>query len=713
MPVRSTVRCYCALIVSLAGLLAMASITQAADEQAGALPLKKIVLYNAGVGYFQRSAEVEGTRQVDLRFNADDINDLLKSLVLEDLGGGQISTVTYGSRDPITRTLKTFAIDLTDRPTLFDLLGQIRGEQVEIEAPNKISGTIIGVEKRKHQVKDETIETEFLNLLTEQGLRSFALSTVTAIKLSNPQLDKELRQALSLLALAHSTDKKTVSLHFAGNGKRPVRVGYIQQMPIWKTSYRLVLSDNDPPFLQGWSIVENTTEDDWKDVSLTLVSGRPISFVMNLYQPLYVPRPEVEPELFASLRPQTYGQDLAEREQVFRRQAGDLGANANRDRGVDGLGRKAMSANPAPPAAPAYGAAGATSDMFRSRQLQDAKSAEKQSLLSLQQGVQSVAEASNVGELFQYEIGTPVTLPRQQSAMLPIVNSSVKGEKVSIYNQAVQAKHPLSGLRFTNSTNLHLMQGPITVFDGGAYAGDARIEDLQPGTERLISYALDLDTEVAPEYKNSPDELVSVRIVKGVVWTSRKFQRSQQFTIKNSGKKSKKVLVELPYDPNWKLVTPDKPTEKTRDQYRFAVTAEAGKPAKLVVDEEQINQQQIALSNLDDNTIVLYTRSKVVSEPVKQALAEVVKRKQALALAMAEQQQLEQQVKVIEQEQSRIRQNMEQLDRKSDLYGRYVKKFSDQEDQVEKLRDQIQAVQQRVAEQRKSLDEYLRTLDVG
>src|SRR5581483_3372351 len=194
------------------------------------------------------------------------------------------------------------------------------------------------------------------------------------------------------------------------------------------------------------------------------------------------------------------------------------------------------------------------------------------------------------------------------------VNSAVKGEKVSIYNQAVQAKHPLSGLRFTNSTDLHLMQGPITVFDGGAYAGDARIEDLQPGTERLISYALDLDTEVSPESQGSPMELVSVRIIKGAVSTSQKQRRTNEFTIKNSGGKAKKVLVELPNDPNWKLIAPEKPAEKTRNLYRFAVTAERGKPAKLKGEEEQTIQQQIALTNIDDNTIVIYTKSKVVSD---------------------------------------------------------------------------------------------------
>ena len=221
-------------------------------------------------------------------------------------------------------------------------------------------------------------------------------------------------------------------------------------------------------------------------------------------------------------------------------------------------------------------------------------------------GIQAAVQAANVGNLFKYVIATPVSLPRQQSAMLPIANADVKGEKLDIYNAAVQAKHPLYGLRFTNTTDLYLMQGPITVFDGGVYAGDARIEDLPPGGERLISYGIDLDTEVAPETKSQPEELLSVHLLKGTMVTERKYVRSQEYTVKNSGKKAKTVLVEYPIDAAWKLVAPEKPTEKTRDLYRFAVEAKPGEPAKLTIDQERAERQQIALTNMDDNTIQFY-----------------------------------------------------------------------------------------------------------
>jgi hypothetical protein len=693
-----------AAAISVTGLVGAAA---AADEKPSDLPLKRVVLFSSGVGFYEHNGQIEGDGHVDLKFRVDDINDLLKSMVLQDFGGGKISTVNYASKEPITKALQSFAIDLTQNPTLADLLKQIRGEKVQVEAPTPIVGTIVGVEKRKVKVdKEEAIEQDFLNLLTDEGLRSINLESVSRIKLLDERLNSELNQALQILATAHATDKKTVTLNFLGQGKRDVKVGYIQESPIWKTSYRLVLKDDEKPFLQGWAIVENSTEQDWNDVNLTLISGRPISFVMDLYQPLYVQRPEVKPELYASLRPQTYGQDLARKEAEFVEAATEAppppaGPMAGRQlaRARAGGGRGVMAGG-------GFGGAGFGRADFATP---DAKLAD----MDLAQGVQSLAQAGDVGELFQYAIATPVKLPRQQSAMLPIVNESVDGTKVSIYNQNVQAKHPLNGLRLKNTTKLHLMQGPVTVFDDGAYAGDARIEDLQPGTERLISYALDLDTEVAPESKGRPEQLVSVKIAKGTLHTQRKLMRETNYTVKNSGRSAKSVLVEYPFDAAWKLVAPKEPSEKTRDLYRFKVDAKPGTPATLAVEEEQIVHQQFAINNLDDNSIFYYINAKAVGADVKKALQEVVKRKQSIAQNVQQRTNREQQIQIVEQEQNRIRQNMAQLDRTSDLYNRYVKEFGLQEDQVKKLRGEIQELKEQEQQLRQDLDKYLLSLEIG
>ena len=483
-------------------------------------------------------------------------------------------------------------------------------------------------------------------------------------------------------------------------------MGYIQETPIWKTTYRLVLSD-EKPLIQGWAIVENTSEEDWKDLKLSLVSGRPISFTMDLYQPLYVPRPQEELELYASLRPQVYGQDLAKRDAEFADKGRTLGLAyqpqraAAKPAGMGGMGGMPGGSPPANAKAP-----------FVTSVVPLVQEEDEAGNRFGRQGVQSVAQAADVGNFFQYTIDTPVTLPRQQSAMLPIVTGDVKAEKVSIYNQSVQAKHPLAGLKFTNTTGLYLMQGPITVFDGGAYAGDAKIEDLPPDTQRLISYALDLDTEVAPEAKAHPEELLSVKLVKGLMIASRKYTRGTEYTVKHSGKAVKKVLIEYPLDAQWKLTAPEKPEEKTRDLYRFAVEAKPGEPVKLLVEEERTDHQQVALSNLDDNAIHYYLSAKVVGDKVKEALGEIVKRKQALQEIVVKKQQLEQHIREIAEDQTRIRQNMAQLDRNSDVYKNYVKKFSDQESEIEKTRGQIASLTDQETGMRKGLDEYMLGLDL-
>ncbi len=286
----------------------------AAKPAAPQLPVSRVILFSSGVGFFQREGQVDGNARVDLSFPVRDVNDLLKSMVLQDMNGGKISTVNYESHDPIDKTLRSFAVNLTGNPSFGQLLNQARGEKAEVVLQQSnatqagtVTGTIVGVEQQKQIInKDTIVEVEFLNVWTEKGLRSFRLADVQQVHFVNPLMEAEFSHALEVLAKSHDTQKKAVSITFTGDGKRQVRVGYVIENPIWKTSYRLVLDKKEKPFLQGWAVVENPSDEDWKDVRMSLVSGRPISFQMDLYQPLYVPRPVVEPELFASLRPPTY-----------------------------------------------------------------------------------------------------------------------------------------------------------------------------------------------------------------------------------------------------------------------------------------------------------------------------------------------------------------------------------------------------------------------
>ena len=423
----------------------------AVAPSAGQLPLAQVVLFSSGVGYFQREGTVEGNTRIDLSFPVQDINDLLKSMVVRDLDGGVISTVSYDSNAPIDKTLKSFAIDLNGNPAFGQILNQARGEKVEVvlqqtnaTQPGTLTGTIVGVEKQKQPVgKDAAVDIDLLNLWCADGMRSVKLTDVQRVRFLNPVIDSEFKRALDTLASGHDTQKKAVSINCLGDGKRQIKVGYVVENPIWKTSYRLVLDKDrkEKPFLQGWAIVDNPTDEDWKDVRMALVAGRPISFQMDLYDPLYVPRPMVEPELFASLRPVAYSGKLGETTFGLAAEAKQVQKPAER---LLKLQQDAAADEP------------------------KAKRQEIERLEDLNRplnlgggGAQSMATAAKLGDFFQYSIDKPVSLPRQKSAMLPIVNKDVEGTRVSIYNERAQAKFPLLGLKFKNTSGLHLMQGPL------------------------------------------------------------------------------------------------------------------------------------------------------------------------------------------------------------------------------------------------------------
>lgn len=670
----------------------------AAENRAGAegasarLPVSEIVLYSSGVGYFHREGEVDGQSKLELRFKVEDINDLLKSMVVQDFGKGTISAVSYASRDPLEKALKSFGLDLTDNPTFGQLLNQLRGEPVEFMRPGPMRGTILGVERKLQPADgDKQMEAEFLNLVTEDGLQSIPMNQIQRLKLLNERLNSELNQALALLANSHDSQKKTVAIQFDGAGRRKVSVGYIAQTPVWKTSYRLVL-DKEKPFMQGWAIVENTTDEDWRDVRMSLVSGRPISFIMDLYEPLYTSRPVVQHELYSSLRPPIHQDAMEKQEEALAAKSAAAPNTLSRLGAGFGGGGRVL-------AAPAL----AESAVRQDRELHR---------LQLADSVVPAAEGARIGELFEYSIKTPVSIARQQSAMLPIINQTVSGEKVSIYNPNVQAKHPLNGFRLKNNTPLHLMQGPITVYEEGSYAGDSRIEDLAPGQERLLSYALDLKTEVELRAQGIPQDLVQVALRKGTLIATRKARDERTYVVRNRDQKNKTVLIEHPVKADWKLVEPQEPAERTRDVYRFAVATEPEKTSQLTVREERQYSEQVQISNLDNNAVLFYVRSPKVGQKVKAALQKVVTLRDRLDQIAAARSQREQRVREITDEQMRIRENMAKLSPNSELYSRYVKKLDEQETDLEKLREQIETLKNDEIKQRAELTTYIANLEL-
>jgi hypothetical protein len=655
------------------------------------LPISRVILFSSGVAHFARSGEIEGDARVDLTFPEQDINDLIKSMVLQDFSEkGRVSAVTYDSRDPIDRTLRSFAINLNSNPTFGNILNQARGEKVEVVmqqnavgAPGTVSGTIMGVEHQKVASKDGGQDVEILNLWCQEGVRNIKLNETQRIRFTNPILENEMRRALETLALSHDAQKKAVSLNFNGEGKRKVQVGYVIENPIWKTSYRLVLDKQEKPFLQGWAVVENPTDEDWNSVEMALISGRPISFKMDLYNPLYIGRPTVEPELFASLRPPTYsgalakfddhkGKELAEQQKqlagAMPTAAAKPGA-ALRSRGeqMDGLMKRAPT--------------------DADRDFANRVGGAMNERMNLNQAVNSVAHAAQLGDYFQYVIDQPVSLGRQKSALLPIVNKDVDGQRVSIYNPNVQAKHPLLGLKFKNTSGMHLSQGPITVFEGSTYAGDTRVLDLQPGEERLVSYAIDQGTEVSVKNGNFASRITKVKASKGIIYTETLIREEKVYDISNRSTMDRLVLLEHPNrkGQGFGFVGDNKPAEEAADVFRFQVSVGSKKDTSYTVREERTQGASVTLTNNADDQIRFFINLNEASPELKSKLQEALKVKGAWDNTRRDIATLQVRINTITKDQERLRQNLREFPKDSDIYKEYLAKFTKQEKEMTEL----------------------------
>lgn len=685
-------------------------------KPAVSLPISQVILFNSGVGHFTRSGDVEGDARVDLTFPEQDINDLIKSMTLRDLSpNGRVAAVTYDSHDPIDRTLASFAINLNNSPSFAQILTQARGEQVEVtlintaNQPGNLTGKIIGVEQQQAPSKDSPpIMVSVLNLWCAEGVRTVRLGEVQRLRFANPVIENEMRRALETLALSHDSQKKAVSLHFAGEGKRKVEVGYVIENPIWKTSYRLVLKDGKP-YLQGWAVVENPTDEDWQHVTMALVSGRPISFKMDLYNPLYVNRPTVEPELFASLRPPTYSGGLKRfDDQIAKKKEAELF-----DSPPDGAEAK-KAAKPRA-AAPGVGGGGFGRGVDADRANFAREAAEKlKQNLDLGKSVQSVATASTLGDYFQYVVDRPVDLARQKSALLPIVNKDVEGKRVSIYNAGVQPKHPLLGLRFKNTTGMPLTQGPITVFEGSVYAGDTRVLDLQPDEERLVSYAIDLGTEVSVKPGNSTSRITKVRAIKGIVYTDTIQRDERVYDVSNRSTSDRTLLIEHPNRKGigFVFVGENKPKEEAADVFRFEVPIAAKKDLSYTVIEERPITSSVSLTNSPDNLIRQLINMKEVSQELKAKLQESMKVKATWDTIRLDIQAAGQRVQTITVDQKRLRDNLRETPKESPLFQRYLKTLEDQEKEMEELQTKLKKLQGDEAAARKAYDNFLANLTV-
>ncbi len=694
--------------LALATLAALPTLA-AAPPTTAELPVREIALFSSGVGYFQHEGPVRDNATAQFQFKTAQINDLLKSLVLQDLGGGTIGTVTYPSQDPIEKTLRSFQVDITGNPPLADLLNQLRGAKILLStAADKLQGTVLGVELRDVPAGGEAkqpIRAAFLNLISAAGIRSIPLADVRSLQFEDPALQAELDKALAALSAARGKDKKTVGVQFNGKGERAVRLGYTVETPVWKTSYRLVFGSKpeDKPHLQGWALVENQTENDWNDVKLSLVSGRPISFIQDLYRPLYVQRPVVQSETQASIRPQTYDEGVA-----------GAPMPASEPSAVAGVAGGAARNQPASKAkmarAPAEGLRQLPSFAGATATENDSNGGP----LDPSASIAAAASAGAVGELFQYTVAG-VTLPRQRSAMIPIVNDTIDAEKISIFNEGVLAKFPLYGARLKNTAPgaLHLLGGPVTIYADGRYAGDARISDLPPKQTRLLSYGIDLQLPVLVEGVKDNQRVQSGKIVGGVLQLARKYVSSRTYVAENKSDRTKKLVVEQPRrSKDSKVVDSPAPLETTETLWRFQVEIAAGKTEKLTINEEQVTSESLALLGTTGETVLGYLREGSFAPAVKEALTKAATMQQAIAETGRQTEGREEQLTAITEEQGRIRENLKTAD-KGTYKDRLSRKLDDQETQIEKLQGEMNALRKRHELQQREFEEYLKALNVG
>lgn len=692
-----------------------------ASKSAEGIPVRKITLYRSGVGYFERQGTVADATELQLRFNTDQINDILKSMVLLDLDGGKIESVSYGSKEPLAKRLASFGVNIADNPSVYELMGRLRGAEVKIAyATTEITGTILGVESRKMPGgKDQpALDVQHVNILTPTGIKSIPLPDIQSFDILDKELAGELSKALAALAEYRADRSKTVDIRFSGAGNRRVVVGYVHEMPVWKTSYRLVLPDpiGDPAkkgekpstmTMQGWAIVENTTDQDWNDVRLSLVSGRPVSFQMDLYEPLFTSRPFVPVPTIPGVMPRAYagGVDLKDKD-----------ASGSTDYAYAGYKFRNAPGAPPPAAAPAMRAA----PQIDLKATMEAGSGGGQSPFTgddmVNYGAKSQATAGEVGEVFQYQLDAPVSIERQRSAMLPILTGTVQGRRVSIFAPADSTDHPMRGVEIVNDSGLQLLPGPISVFDGAAYAGDAQIGHVSKGDKRLLAYSVDLDVNVLTK-TDSQSNIVKLRIVNGAFEQTNINRYTTSYTFDNKdAKRARTIITEQPKidagGSGWKLVSAQKPVEETQSVYRFETEVPAGTKADLATSFELTESSTYGITNIDLPTLLTHRQNGKASDAVVNAFKEVARRQAEINDFQRTAADLVRQMDDITKEQARIRDNMNRLERTDPLYNRYVKKLTDQETLLEELRDKREKAQQKVNQLTNDLNAYIASLNV-
>jgi len=656
---------------SLVALIFCAVVAPAAE-----LPVRTVVLYKHGVGYFERGGTLGAGESARLDFNAAEMNDVLKSLTISD-NGGKVTGVRYDSSIPLEVKLGEFPFQISNGQPLSAVLDQLKGARLEMEfGPQKTAGEIVSA--RMVAGDKDHAEHEQLTLLMDTGeLRNVDLSAASAIRFTDIKLQLQFRDYLAALTGARSKDKRSVYIDSTDTKSRQVTAEYIMPMPAWKSSYRLLFDDKaQQPTLEGWAIVDNTTGEDWTNVHISLISGKPISFISELYDPKYIKRLTAELPEDQALAPTIH------------------------------TGAMALAAPAAPPAprVMANGIGPGSGGGFGGGRFTASAGVAMAEMSTIAQ----TGPAAEIADLFEYNVANPVTVKKNESAMLPFLQQKITARKLIIYSDTTKA-NPLTAAELTNNTGKTLDGGPITVYDSGAYAGEALVETVKNADKRFISYGVDLGTRISTNLDSHNDNVREVHFHNGMLITRNAVIHKQTYAINNVDPRAKTLIIEYPIQPGFKLIDTAAPMETARDVYRFEVKVPASGSVNFPVTVENVYDQQTSVSSLTPDSLLVYIRNKNVSDAARRQLQQISDLKTKIADIDAEKRRIDTDVANITRDEDRNRQNIASLSSVSgqqQIVQDYARKLTDQETQIAKNRDR----QTDLDKQRLTLQAQLNTL---
>jgi len=630
------------------------------------LPVRRVVLYKHGIGYFEREGTVEGDASLSLTFKQAEVSDVLKSLTVLDLDGGHVASVSYDSTKPLEQLLAEVALSIPDEGSLIGLLPQLKGARIAVVAPGAMQaeGILLGIDSTKSHSAEGVIERRLVSLLADDGnILQFDLHSLLRLTILDATIRRDLDYYLRTQLSAMKKETRTFTFFARGEGKRRIVLSYTLAAPVWKATYRILLGkETEPPQIQGWAVIDNTQDEDWEGVELSLIAGLPVSFIHDLYTPRYLQRPVVQVQESTGVLPPEVESGMALME-------------AYQD----------ISSEPTAATVQRLFAETPRSETVQSRQVVEASRKASRAKAS---STPAQIRERKLGDLFEYQIEHPVTIRRNQSALVPIVLRAFEGKPVLLHNRLTRPQNPMRCVEFKNTTGLTLEGGPVTVLESGSYVGEAMLETTKPDDRRLLPFAVELSVQVLDNVESYNDKVTRVVICEGRLteWSNRVQVTTYHFD--NKSDQSQILYLDQPREASWSLTDTPAPVETTDNYWRFRFDLPARRVTTFTVKQQQPTHQVQVLTGMSPDKLAVWLEQKHVDAATEQVLRQVLAAQQQLAEAETQLTRLEQERGRIAKEQDRIRQNLQSLgDRSSEkeLRERFVRTLNSQEDRLEAI----------------------------